>query len=128
MSRNGTRTPGQPGASGVPWAVVGSRDCTVTRRLMGGATPAAGVAGVRHNKCYLWAYAVTSFVWLVNAVVSAVLLFRFLYLDSRTATSFITNNLLLVLRFIKGYGVRGGRAHAGRGGRGRAGVQRPEGS
>jgi len=58
-----------------------------------------------HNQIYLWAYSVTSFVWLANAVVSAVLVFRFYYLDSRTATSFITNNLLLVLRFIKGYGV-----------------------
>ncbi len=71
------------------------------------------VPGVRHNRCYLWAYAVTSVVWLSNAVVSAALLFGFFYLDSRTATSFVTNNLLLVLRFSKGYGVRrgcGGRA------------------
>jgi hypothetical protein len=52
-------------------------------------------------------------VWLANAGVSAVLLFRVYYLDSRTATSFITDNLLLALRFAKGYGVRAGEGGAG---------------
>jgi len=44
-------------------------------------------------------------LWLCNALSSAVLVFRYYFLDTRTATVYITNNLLLLTRFVKGYGV-----------------------
>ncbi len=55
---------------------------------------------------YLYAYGVATGLWAVNAVASAVLV-AFYYIDGRTATAFVTNNLLLVSRWAKGLAVRG---------------------
>mmetsp|Transcript_87664 Transcript_87664/g.233382 ORF Transcript_87664/g.233382 Transcript_87664/m.233382 type:complete len:156 (-) Transcript_87664:53-520(-) len=58
-----------------------------------------------HNRVYYYTYLIATVLWLVNFISSAVLVFRFYYLDGRTGTVFFTNNLLLLNRFIKGFGV-----------------------
>jgi hypothetical protein len=76
-------------------------------------TPSCDIAGFnliygrdyRHNKIYLYSYVVATGLWGVNALVSAVLVFHMYYLDSRTATVFVTNNLLLLSRWSKGLAV-----------------------
>jgi hypothetical protein len=58
----------------------------------------------RHNRIYLYTYVAATLLWIVNMVVSAALVHLY-RLDTRTATVFVTNNLLLLTRWSKGLAV-----------------------
>ena len=57
----------------------------------------------KHNQLYFTTYVYLRYLYFLNIVFSAVLLFYFYYLDYRTTTTFVTNIILCWAKVFKGY-------------------------
>jgi hypothetical protein len=58
---------------------------------------------IRYNNLYFYVYYYLRFIYIINFIVSAILVLHFYYLDYRTVTTLVTNVILCLTKVSKGY-------------------------